>query len=510
MNARVLLVDDHEINLATLEAILEPEGYELRSVRRGEEVPDSVREFAPDLVLLDVMMPGMDGYAVCRAIRADARIAAVPVVMVTALNDRDSRLAGIEAGADDFISKPVYAEELRARVRTITRLNRYRVIADQRARLERLLELAPSAIMVARADGEVVSANRRAEEFFACFGGGPLSGRQLGEGLPSRDAWRLLDLVAAVARADGGSEALGVKDLRLRGPSSERVLDVSARRLEERPEPLALLSFHDVTAEVRARENAESINRRLDTMVRERTRRLEEANQVLASYSVFVAHDLRSPLSAVKGYVTLLLGEVWPLPREVRECLRQTELAIKMIDEMVTDTLTLAGARDQAEAGARRVRPRQVLERLCARLVGLKPPPRPQIVIHDLPEVAGSALLVERIFFNLLTNALKYSAARPAPCIEIGSVDTADGPAIYVRDNGVGFPESEAAALFTKFTRLSTAEGHDGLGIGLSLVARLVHAHHGRIWAESRPGEGATFYVFLPAPDPVASPLAAA
>ena len=93
-------------------------------------------EHTPDLILLDVMMPGMDGFEVCRSLRADPLLAEVPVVMVTALDDRDSRLQGIEAGADDFVSKPFDRVELRARVRTIARLNRYRQLLVVNRQLE--------------------------------------------------------------------------------------------------------------------------------------------------------------------------------------------------------------------------------------------------------------------------------------------------------------------------------------------------------------------------------------
>jgi len=500
MNARILLVDDHETNLVTLEAILAPEGYELRALRSGEEVRETALRFRPDLILLDVMMPGMDGYAVCRTIRETPEIAAVPVVMVTALSDRRSRIVGIEAGADDFISKPFSVEELRVRVRTITRLNRYRVIAEQRARLDRLFELAPSAIVVARPGGEVVSANRRAEEFFAGASSGSLRGRSLLAGLPAEEAERVGALIADAASGASGAGAIAELQLRLGDGAAPRVLHVSATRLEEGEASLALLSLDDITAEVRAREETESMNRRLDGMVRERTRRLEEANQLLTSYSVFVAHDLRSPLSAVTNYFSLLLSGRWELKPEVRACLEQAELAARMMEDMIGDTLSLACGPEEGEVVEESVDPAPVLRRLCGKLITLSPPPRPVVEVGPLPRVAGSALLIERVFFNLIANALKYASSRPDPRIEIGAAEGPEGPAIYVRDNGVGFPQEEAEALFAEFSRLSSAEGHEGLGLGLSLVARLVRSHHGRIWAEGRPGEGATFYVYLPPP----------
>src|SRR5262245_44921352 len=104
--ATILIVDDHLAGRNTLEALLLSPDYQLIFASNGPEALAQAAEFRPDLVLLDVMMPGMDGFEVCRRLRADARLAEVPVVMVTALDDRDSRLQGLEVGADDFISKP--------------------------------------------------------------------------------------------------------------------------------------------------------------------------------------------------------------------------------------------------------------------------------------------------------------------------------------------------------------------------------------------------------------------
>ena len=123
---RILIVDDEPDARDTLAALLFHEGYDITFAADGPEALAAVKDTAPDAILLDVMMPGMDGLEVCRCLRADPLRAEVPIILVTALDDRDSRLRGIKAGADGFMTKPVDGAELRARVRTITRLNRYR------------------------------------------------------------------------------------------------------------------------------------------------------------------------------------------------------------------------------------------------------------------------------------------------------------------------------------------------------------------------------------------------
>jgi putative nucleotidyltransferase with HDIG domain len=132
----LLIVDDEPAGREAIDSVLINQGYTLQYAINGREAIDLARSMGPDVILLDVMMPEMDGYEVCRQLRADHKTAEIPILMLTALDDRDSRLRGIEAGADDFITKPYDRTELRARIRTITRLDRYRRLQEERAKLE--------------------------------------------------------------------------------------------------------------------------------------------------------------------------------------------------------------------------------------------------------------------------------------------------------------------------------------------------------------------------------------
>ena len=141
----VLIVDDSPSARETLLAALDGHGYQLVTAENGSEALQLANQIRPDVILLDVMMPGMDGFEVCQRIRSMPALAEVPVVLLTALDDHASLLRGLEAGADDFFSKPIERKELLVRVRTITRLNRYRTLAEQREKLSEMAERLVSA-----------------------------------------------------------------------------------------------------------------------------------------------------------------------------------------------------------------------------------------------------------------------------------------------------------------------------------------------------------------------------
>jgi len=135
----ILVIDDEAVARHTIEALLRG-SYTLHLARDGAEGLALALELRPDLILLDAMMPRLDGFEVCARLRADPETAEIPVIMITSLDDRESRLRGLSAGVDDFLNKPFDGLELKTRCQSITRLNRYRRLVEQRGRIENLLE----------------------------------------------------------------------------------------------------------------------------------------------------------------------------------------------------------------------------------------------------------------------------------------------------------------------------------------------------------------------------------
>lgn len=162
---RLLIIDDDERGREALGTLLKEEGYALLFADNGEQGLDLADASLPDLILLDVMMPGLDGFEVCRQIRAHPLLAEIPVILLTALDDRQSRLRGIEAGADDYIAKPFDRIELRARIRTITRLNRYRRLTVERGKFAWVVENSDDGYLLLDKAGALSYANTRARFF---------------------------------------------------------------------------------------------------------------------------------------------------------------------------------------------------------------------------------------------------------------------------------------------------------------------------------------------------------
>jgi DNA-binding response OmpR family regulator len=134
--SRILIVDDDPFARESIEALLFKEGYQLLFAEDGNQALQKAAEIIPDLILLDVMLPDMDGFEVCKKIRNDPVLFEIPIIFITALDDRESLHEGIRAGADDFLSKPYDRTELRLRVKTITRLDRYRHLLKERKKTE--------------------------------------------------------------------------------------------------------------------------------------------------------------------------------------------------------------------------------------------------------------------------------------------------------------------------------------------------------------------------------------
>ena len=251
--------------------------------------------------------------------------------------------------------------------------------------------------------------------------------------------------------------------------------------------------IHDVTEAQATRARIERMNVELEETVAQRTAELRDALKELEAFSYSVSHDLRTPLGAINGFANLLrMKEADRLTDEGRKLLGFVESNAERMAQLVEGLLTLSRIGRQAIA-KRRVAMQELVQDLIAESPAA---PQAEVRVGALPECRGDALLLRQVWANLIGNAFKYSRGRTPARIEIGHESASR--AYFVRDNGAGFDMRYADKLFGAFERLHSEAEFEGTGIGLAIVERIVQRHGGRIWANSVPDEGATFWFTVP------------
>ena len=242
------------------------------------------------------------------------------------------------------------------------------------------------------------------------------------------------------------------------------------------------------------------LNQELEQRVADRTAALEHANKELESFSYSVSHDLRAPLRAIDGFSRILQEEYDAILGE--EGRRYTETigrnAVRM-GQLISDILDFSRM-SRREIAVTPVDMTALAREVYEEVRGAAPAER-NIVLHlgDLPPARGDQALLRQVWVNLLSNAVKYTGPTPEAVIEVGGSQAGDENTYRVKDNGVGFDMRYVDKLFGVFQRLHSDGEFEGTGIGLAIVKRIVARHGGRVWAESKPGEGSTLHFTLPA-----------
>lgn len=370
--ARLLIVDDETAQMRALCDTLGHEGFATEGASSAAQALEILARQQFDLILTDLMMPGMDGIELLRAALA-VQPQLVGIVM-TGQGTIDTAVQAMQAGALDFIQKPF-------------RLN----------------------------------------------------------------------LVLPVLR-----RAIAVRDLRI-------------------------------------------ANARLEQSVRERTaqlevanRDLETANNDLESFAYSVSHDLRAPLRAITGFLEMYDEDFGAtVPADGRRLLDIVRQSAGRMNQLIDDLLQFSRFSRQP-LGRQTVAIASISRRILDELRAKEPARAIEGHVADVPDCQGDPSLLEQVMVNLLSNAMKFTRERTPARIEVGSLDEGHERVYFVRDNGVGFDSQYAHRLFGVFQRLHSAEQFEGTGVGLSIVDRIVKRHGGRVWAESKLNNGATFFFSLP------------
>jgi signal transduction histidine kinase len=284
------------------------------------------------------------------------------------------------------------------------------------------------------------------------------------------------------SRGDLGALERGIERMDSTIQESQVELERRAERLEQAYEERN-----------RAYAELQQLNHELEERVIQRTAELEDANRELEAFSYSVSHDLRAPLRAIDGFSGLVIDDYADvLPPDglrylglVRE---NTQNMGKLIDGL------LAFSRlGQQQLDRHRLDVKALVDDVVGDVSAHENGRALEFSIGKLPEARADPTLLRQVFVNLLSNSVKFTSEQSEARIEVGSHHENGTPVYFVRDNGMGFDMRYAGKLFQVFQRLHPAGGPEGTGLGLALVERIVKRHGGRIWADAKPGEGATF-----------------
>jgi PAS domain S-box-containing protein len=522
--ASVLLVDDRPANLVALEATLAPLGIRTVTAVSG---PEALRhllaeEFA--LVLLDVQMPGMDGFETAALMKRHPRTAHIPIIFVTAIHREPAHLfRGYERGAVDYMTKPFDPNILRSKVRVFVDLfTKERQLREQSAliheresrdrehrteeRFRALLDSMPLCVWALGADGTPVYANRSWLEYAGADAGaqGPMAALH-----PEDEAAVRTDVQIALKRG----EPIEL-EYRLRSARDGSYRWHAVRFLPQRDPDGIITGWIGTATDIENFKRAQDAHAELAVKEREAREAAEAANRAKDEFLATLSHELRTPLNAMVGWTQMLRSRTLSADKE-QKALETIERNARAQAELIEDILDVS----RIIAGKLRIEihPVDLPSIVDVAVDAVRPAAEAKGIVlerrtGELPQrFSGDAVRLQQSIWNLLSNAIKFTPAGGRVELDVGADDRE--VIVQVTDTGCGISPEFKPYVFDRFRQRdsSSKRTHGGLGIGLAIVRHIVELHGGSVTCESAGADrGATFTVRLPIRDEGAAPIAVA
>jgi PAS domain S-box-containing protein len=481
----VLLADDNA-DLREYARRLLAEQYDVQVVADGQSALEAAQALRPDLIVSDVMMPRLDGFGLIRALRADPELRAIPIILLSARAGEESRIEGLDRGADDYLVKPFNARELLVRAGTLIRSAELRRHAEEaRAQFETLLNEAPLGVMLVDEDFRVAAVNPIA---LPLIGESDLIGRDFDSIVHA--AWSGADaaeIVRRFRRTLQTGEPQVVPEFIARR-KDRQVLEYYEWQVSRIPLPGGrrgvVCYFRDISRSVLARQA------------------LREADSRKDEFLATLSHELRNPLAPLRSSLEIVkrLASVPPNASAALEIMdRQMSHLVRLVDDLLEVSRITRG---QVELRREHVRLDAAIHSAIETSEPLIRAGNHRLIVSLSDEpllLDADPVRLAQIFGNLLNNAAKYS--EKGGQIEIAARRDGADALVTISDSGDGIAPEQLPKLFDIFTRgeRSARRNQSGLGIGLALVRRLTEMHGGRVEALSEGiGKGSSFSVRLP------------
>jgi PAS domain S-box-containing protein len=496
---KILAVDDDQDNLFALQAILDPLKQELMLAENGTDALRLCLDHDFAAILLDVRMPGIDGFETAELIRARKRSRHTPILFLTAYRSDEQLFRGYDLGAVDFLFKPIVPEVLQSKVSVFVELSRSEQLlrrqAQELSRTERtfraVLEGAPDAMVITSASGVVELANSRADTLF----GHPresLIGCDIRTLIPG---WRCPELIDGAPSA--ASPPIETRMTGIRKNGSLFPAELTCSSFSAPDTVLVTTAVRDATDQVQAENRINRINQELEKRVADRTAELTRSNEALRQFAWAASHDLQEPIRTVLAYSQWLAKSVaGRLDERESTMLKFIEQHGARMYELVSGLQQYIYVSESGQQAWASVNCNEVVKTATFALQGTIDETRALIECQPLPTIDSIELLLVQLFKNLISNGIKYRS-EAQPHIQVSAEKDGNGWIFSVRDNGIGVEPKYFEYIFGVFRRLHGVE-QSGTGIGLAICRAAVDRLGGRIWVESTPGSGSVFHFFHP------------
>lgn len=492
----ILIVDDTPDNLRLLSTMLIEQGYDVRSVINGPMAIMGAKAEPPDLILLDINMPQMNGYEVCQHLKANSSTQEIPIIFISALEDVLDKLQAFSVGGVDYITKPFQVEEVLARIEThltLCRLQKQLQAQNQQLQQEieqrtqaeekfaKIFRSSPNPIAIVSLEmGQLLDVN---PSFLRLSGytSEEVMGKTANEIWSGRDREACCEAVpCGIATAIQQLPQTGIiynREFELRTKLGElKIVLLSLELIELWSQPCALLIANDITER----------------------KRLE--NEFIS----LVSHELKTPLTSLMGSLDLLeSGQLGTLNESGKKVLNiainNTERLIRLIGNILNLERMKSGQisieKNRCNASELMIQASETMQNMAE---------RSQIQLHTEPlsiELWADSDRLLQTFTNLLNNAIKFS--HPNSQIEFSAQMREHQILFQIKDRGRGIPSDKLDLIFERFQQVDASDSRTkgGTGLGLAICRQIVEQHDGKIWVESVLGEGSTFFVLLPLTD---------